>query len=138
MKMDGTEMKKICDDFDYSLNINVVENMIYYSKEGAEYGLYKIDINGKGRTLLDKGQVYYLNVIDDWIYYTIFNDGIYKIKTNGTQKTRLLSEKASYLNIANGCIYYNLSYYYYKSKQFINEGAYKIKTDGSNKVKIVK
>ena len=62
---------------------------LYYSLKD---GLYKCKEDGtqKEKLLDDRGGVYSINVIDDWIYFRSF--GIYKVKTDGTGYTQITAE----------------------------------------------
>jgi hypothetical protein len=72
-------------------------------------------------------------VIDnDWIYYTVFNDGLYKIKTDFTQNTKLLdNDYTIIIGIKDGWIYY---WQFSKDKDTIS----RIKTDGSDNTVLLK
>lgn len=96
---------------------------IYYSNENDWRKLYKIKVDGTGKTKILDDQVAFINVVGDWIYYS--NGGICKIKTDGTGKTNL-SDYALYVNVIGDLIYYSNG----------NLMLYKIKTDGTNKTKL--
>jgi hypothetical protein len=98
---------------------------IYYSNENDSGKLYKINIDGTGKTKIFNDQVAFINVEGDWIYYTDYSDHarLCKIKTDGTEKTNL-SDFAMYLNVIDDWIYYSYN------------GLYKIKTDGTGKTKL--
>lgn len=72
----------------------------------------------------------YVNVIDDWIYYSFPNGGIYKIHTEGGEST-LLEKNGWNISVVNNWIYYlDLS-----CNEVLGE-LYKMKTDGSEREKL--
>lgn len=84
----------------------------YYIDYGynAKYnfnGLWKIKDDGKTRQKLVNGQVDYMDVVGDWVYY--YNDkGAYKVRTDGSSFTKLSVEgyHIQQFYIRNGLIYY--------------------------------
>lgn len=134
IKTDGSELKKIIGDNSYDLYLNYSDGWLYYDKEGDKYGLYKIKPDGKGRKQLDSKQISYINVIDDYIYYHIYDDGLYRIKTDGTSKKKLCSDYAAGINVIGDWIFYQK--YNTDNNKFEFEGIYRIKNDGSGRMKI--
>lgn len=101
-------------------------------------GLYKMREDGSGKTQLSAGDIRYINVVGDWVYYIdnvyIFDSKgniedisreLYKIKTDGTNKTKLTDDSIYDINVVNDWIYY--------SNRSDGGKLYKMKTDGSNK-----
>lgn len=100
-------------------------------------GLYSVDINGKGKTLLvpaNIGDIACLNVDEDWVYYINFssipdnkNLGVWKVRKDGTEKTKI-TEDIGTINVADGWVYY--------ANSNDNNSLYKIRTDGTEKTKL--
>lgn len=70
-------------------------------------GLWKIKDDGKTRQKLVNGQVDYMDVVGDWVYY--YNDkGAYKVRTDGSSFTKLSVKDydIQQFYIRNGLIYY--------------------------------
>lgn len=100
-----------------------------------DQGLYKMKSDGSSRQKLCDGAVSNINVVDEWVYFSLsqkvdgkYINGIYKIKTDGTQKQKLCDDVVSCVNVVDGWIYY------------INESDlasfYKMRLDGSQQQKV--
>lgn len=107
---------------------------IYYS--GVYDALYKSRPDGSEKTKLTDSVAFYINIVDDWIYYCTMdkkgNPGhTMKIKTDGTGETELGELHASYLNIVGAWIYFKLS----DGVQIENSyhPLYRMKFDGTEK-----
>jgi len=84
---------------------------IYYS--GMYDGLYKSRIDGSDKTKLTDSKAFYINIVDDWLYFCtmdkIGNPGpTKKIRTDGTEESDLGDISASYMNIVGDWIYYKV------------------------------
>ncbi|KXG08420.1 hypothetical protein AT864_03368 [Anoxybacillus sp. P3H1B] len=97
-------------------------------------GLFKMEKNGKQATRINRDLPSYINVVDEWIYYTVDtglsrpNSKLYRVKIDGSQKQRLSNDDVSDVHVVGDDIYYvNLS---------DHNHLYKMKTDGSNKRKL--
>jgi hypothetical protein len=99
------------------------DNSIYYV--GFDKGLYQLKSSGQ-RIKLSSAMAYYINVIDDVVYFSNFKDGYKLSKLEDNELTTLTNSKASYISVINDLIYYT------------NEQNYicKIKTDGSSFVQL--
>lgn len=140
VKSDGTEKIKLDGENSVS-SINLVGDWIYYASSPLEEDediiyphpgdLYRIKIDGTERTKLSVGDFYAINVVDDWIYFTIYEEsGIYKMKTDGTEKTKIADEKdVDTINVTGGWVYYT-------SFAEGESGIFKMKTDGTEKTKL--
>ncbi|WHH57181.1 DUF5050 domain-containing protein [Petroclostridium sp. X23] len=126
MKTDGSNRTEINNKAPRYFSI---VNSTYYGIEGdtlrkGELGNTELPID------LGDGNIQYINIIEEWIYYTNTDDEnkSYKMKTDGSKRIRLIDDSAKYLNVNDGWIYY------------INESdsnkLYKAQTDGSNKIKL--
>lgn len=151
MKTNESEKTELTHDSGaYNGYLNVIGDWIYYanissttvhSSNGniltAKYSIYKMKIDGSGKTELTNGTILnYLRVVNDWIYYS-YKDiktkeySIYRMKIDGSDKTKITndSEKLySEMNIAGDWIYY---YEVNQASRISN--LYRIKTDGSQK-----
>ncbi|MBS5932572.1 MAG: DUF5050 domain-containing protein [Clostridiales bacterium] len=78
---------------DYSLDINVVDDRIYY-KNGNDRKIYSINTDGGDRKLLSDDSAAWLVVGDSRIYYTITGANIYSMNIDGDDK-RLLANLGS-------------------------------------------
>lgn len=91
-------------------------------------GIKKISIYGNGLTDVNQDFSGYINIIDDWIYYSNYdeNRNIYRIKVDGSRREKLNDEQSTYLNTIGEWIYY------------LGDGQAicKIRTDGSEYVKL--
>lgn len=103
---------------------------IYYTNGGDYNKLYKIKIDGTGKTKLNDDASYNINVVGYWIYFTNASDGqkLYKIKTDGTGKAKLSDDVSNSINVVGNWIYY------------INGGndnkLYKININGTGKTQL--
>jgi len=136
IRTDGCERTKLNDDRCSFLNVS--NNWIYYVKNDNEYNftnrysnnnppngkIYKMHINGNTHTCLSDEEAGYINVINNYIYYSNISEGgkIYKIQTDGYGKEKITDHEAKYLNVVDDWIYY----YSFGPK----EGICKIRTDG--------
>lgn len=114
---------------------------IYY-KNNEDGQLYKIHINGSGKTKLTEKCIknssmvpLYINVINDWVYYSAssykedkFISTISKVRTDGTNETIVTDDNVYDLNVVGDWIYYR--------NGSDNDKLYKIRTDGTKKTKL--
>ena len=121
-------------------NFYIVDNYIYYSEivSNASYSImHRMRKDGLYDTVFpapyDKRiSLSKMDMDNDWIYYTVFNDGLYKIKTDFTQNTKLLdNDYTIIIGIKDGWIYY---WQFSKDKDTIS----RIKTDGSDNTVLLK
>ncbi len=91
---------------------NIVNNGFVAIKDGWIYFndrfgkiLSKVRPNGSGYTKVNDKRSLFLNIVDDWIYYTV---GLYifKMRTDGSEKTPITNNKGSYLNIVDDWMYF--------------------------------
>ncbi len=104
---------------------------IFFNKQhGDNVSLWKKNIhNKKDQIKIVDDPCWFLNVVDDWIYYSNADDNhrLYKIRTDGTQRTQLSEDEAVFINVVDGWIYYT----------YIEQhGIYKIRTDGTQRTHI--
>jgi len=105
MKNDGSDNTIIIESV---RNVIVVGDWIYYTPESGTSNivgeLYKIRTDGKDKKQLNTDKNYYINISDDWIYYSA-NTASYRIKTDGSDKTQLSDKHLQYIHIVNDWIY---------------------------------
>jgi len=81
---------------------------IYYSFNNQN--IYKIKQDGsKPVKICDSDDVYYINAIDDWIYYlsVVDNYSTYKMKADGSEKTKIEGNiMDGAIQLLNGEIFY--------------------------------
>lgn len=70
---------------------------------------------------------------DEWIYYSLYDDGLYISKVDGSNKTKIVSGYISDINVIGEWIYYVKAY---ESKDIYYFDVYRIKLDGTKKEKI--
>lgn len=104
-------------------------NYIYYSPSNS-IGLWRMNMDGSGNTMLTYDTPRYINVYNGYVYYCCLNDNnyIYRICADGTGRSMIVNNAASYLNVKNGFIYFSNDSY--------GGTLYKINIDGSGKLKI--
>ena len=141
-------------------------NWIYF---GAKDGLYKSKADGSQKQKLCEGykgsSVYWINVVDDWVYFASI--GLYKVKTDGSNYQQIDSQDLRGVHVIGDWIYYGSEYkmktdgfgkekldtrnaaagytinivddwiYFFDKDKENNNGIFKMKTDGSNKQKIL-
>lgn len=146
--------------------VAVQGNWIYF---GAKDGLYKSKADGSEKQKLCEGykgsSVYWINVVDDWVYFASI--GLYKVKTDGSNYQQIDSQDLRGVHIIGDWIYYGSEYkmktdgsgkekldtrnaaagytinivddwvYFFDKDKENNNGIFKMKTDGSNKQKIL-
>lgn len=109
VRFDGTGLTKLTDTAGAS-QVNVRGDWIYFTGGGA---LRKIRINGTDETILAYGAFSFMQVADDWIYYTdMWQKGIgvafplYKMSLDGSVKTRLSDLGSQEVNVVGDDIYF--------------------------------
>ncbi len=127
MRVDGTDRGKVYKYSDeVSLWVNAFSDWIYYanlfgdpddykefSEEDIEQlmmtrGIYKIRPGGSNSIQLNNYDADYINVSNEWIYFTNTDDAdrIYKMKNDGNEQQALTEEGATNLNVSGDFIYY--------------------------------
>ena len=134
-----TALQKICDDDAYS--INVVGEWVYYI-ERISSKLYKINTDGKNKTLVIDTPCQYVVINDNWIYYwTGYRGGettsykLYKRKITTADSIFLceINTLAIPFTVDDNYIYY--SSLDYNSRAF--HTLWRINLDGSNKTQLI-
>jgi hypothetical protein len=123
MKVDGSDNRKLNDDF--PLYMNVVGDRIYYYN-GHGGGIYEIKFDGSEKVKLSDDMPYMMTVSDGWIYFNSVNDDnkLYAIRTDGSDKRKLADDYAPRFQIVGDRIYYVIG---------DDWKLYGIKTDGSDR-----
>jgi hypothetical protein len=111
IRTDGTGIVQLSYDSRIS-SYFVSGNLVYFSDFFEDNSIFKMNTDGTGRIKLSGEYSAFLNIYNDWVYYSDFqfiNDefdsGIYKMREDGTGKTLVCYAKALSLNIAGGSIY---------------------------------
>lgn len=119
----------------YGNNVNYGEiaqegEWIYYSDDKDKF--YKVKTDGSQKTKISDYSAHNINVVNDWIYCSLYNYddkysnlGLYKIKTDGSEKIKLSDDNINCINIIGDSIYYINQSDYYKP--------YKMGIDGGNR-----
>lgn len=119
IRIDGTNLEKLNDN--RSSNLSVINGWIYYLNHGLDYrgedgtilfkdrGLYRMRIDGTEKQLITKDFATYVNVVDNYIYYSNYsdNDRLYRVSIDGTEIEKLNDERSIYINVIDGWVYYN-------------------------------
>ena len=135
IKLDGSERIKINDIG--STRINVIGEWVYYCKlenENDENGenfyspfgeIYKVKVDGTENSKISEVKASFLNVIDDWIYYSDVNDGVslFRMKINGSEVSKIVDGNCYYINVSKDSIFFS----------DMSSGLYKVDLDGTNK-----
>lgn len=110
--------------------ISEKNNWIYYNDSD---GLYKMKSDGGSITKISKDNSDYINVVNNYIYYSNLSDGnsIYKIKTDGSDRSKIINTSVKSINVLGKWVYYCKS-----TENGLNFRLYKINLDGSNNTKI--
>lgn len=82
---------------------------MYFPNPSDNYKLYKIKVDGTGKTKVSDDSTYTLVLADNWIYYSNYSDGakLYKIKADGTNRTKITDDGANYITLNMSGIYYS-------------------------------
>lgn len=110
--------------------INVVGDSIYFI--GGTNRLTKIQTAGNTKTELFRDiSVSNICVVDDWIYYTDYNEynGLYRIRMDGKGKKKITGDRAQDYCVVGNTIYY--------SNILLTGGLFSISTDGNDKTRLV-
>lgn len=91
-----------------AIALNVVGEWIYFSDGSYEGGIYKIRLDGTGKTKLNSVTSYNVYAEGDWIYYTgeYWGGKIYKMKTDGSSVTEIVDEECRGFIVYDGYVYY--------------------------------
>jgi len=142
VQADGAQPAAESDNFNLNSNgqLAVAGDWMYYnpnnSYDGPSY-LYKMKLDGSGKTKLTDDNAGSIQVVGDWIYYTVIDkqqnvhQGIYKVRTDGTERTKISDAPAGRITVDGDWIYY-------VDQELIGKGPYSVgyyKTLGINKIK---
>ncbi len=116
------------------------QEVIYYSGDSGH--IYKSNLDGSKEIKLNDSSSMYINVLDDWIYYTNLDDGkrIYKMKTDGTDVIKLNDARSHSVCVKGGYIYYVQNE---DPNELYSEGhdlfgdIYRMRIDGSERIKLI-
>ncbi|WBW98083.1 DUF5050 domain-containing protein [Oceanirhabdus sp. W0125-5] len=117
------ETFKLCDDTAEADKFFVKDDWIYYTSNG----LYKINVDGSGKSKISDNTCHFPTIIDNLVYY-LADDKIYKMNLDGSSREEIFSSEAlSWVNITKKHIYFT---------DINNGGIYRINLDGSAMKKI--
>lgn len=116
INIDRTENTKISDE-GYVQWLQVSDGWIYYASYDQidSIELVKMRTDGSERVVLDKGDISFVTVLGDWIYYenrmperniSLGIGKIYKMRTDGTEKKCIFEGILNYIYFAEHEIYY--------------------------------
>ncbi|WP_158606525.1 DUF5050 domain-containing protein [Paenibacillus ginsengarvi] len=125
----------------------VAGDWMYYNPNNS-YGhnyLYKMKLDGSGKTKLTDDNAESIHVVGDWVYYTSrdkganVQQGIYKVRTDGTERTKISDAPASRITVDGDWIYYvdqELTRQQQHTNFYTTLGIKKIKTDGNGETSL--
>ncbi|MEN6389294.1 MAG: DUF5050 domain-containing protein [Syntrophomonas sp.] len=133
--LDGREQTKITDH--PTFNLNVSGNCVYYTIYNTSNPMLlmnlsipgfinKMSLDSNYESKLNIDEAWYVNVVDDWIYYSNVRDGdkLYKVRINGSERTKLNDDETRLINVAGDWIYY---------QNWGEMRFYRIRVDGSER-----
>lgn len=137
LKKDGSYKEVILSN--NAEHILVHEGWIYYNQTASddslmENSLYKIRIDGTGRTKLNDAKTGHYVIDEDWLYFNVWTPGgghvteFFKMKTNGDEPQQLSKDHVMYVGIHDNLIYYSNSSDGHK--------LYRMKTNGEDNIKL--
>lgn len=147
---DGSQPVAESDNFNLNSSgqLAVAGDWMYYNPNnsfGHNY-LYKMKLDGSGKTKLTDDNAESINVVGDWVYYTSrdkganVRQGIYKVRMDGTERTKISDAPAGQITVDGDWIYYvdqeltgqeQYTIGFYKTL-----GIKKVKTDGSGETSL--
>jgi len=98
-------------------------------------GLYRKMVDGSNEQKLTDGDISYINVIGDWVYFTntVWDDTghVYRIEADGSNRQKILSVygRISRLQIIGDWVYFLVTYF----DSYYSPSAYRMRSDGSDK-----
>jgi hypothetical protein len=127
IKLDGTGKTKLLDTIPFSPLVKE-GNWLFYSLDG----LYRLNIDGSEKAKLCDDTAAAVNIKDQWIFYTSFDDNIslYRIDREGHNRQKMsLQERVQDISIVGEWVYFH-----------VDKGdtwpLYRIKVDGTGEEKI--
>ena len=106
IKLDGTEKTKLSDDIPFSPIVKE-GNWLLYSLDG----IYRLNIDGSEKVKLCNDHAAAVNIKDQWVYYTTFDDNIslYKVNWEGHNRQKIsFQERVQDVSIVGGWIYFHV------------------------------
>ncbi len=106
------------------------DDTVYYQNYEDNFSIYKSVNGGEGEKLND-GTSYFINVVDDYVYYVHEDDDfhVFRMKTDGSENTEIIDQAAYYMTVFDDKVYF----VNYDDDQAI----YSANTDGSELTKII-
>ncbi|MCL2077712.1 MAG: DUF5050 domain-containing protein [Oscillospiraceae bacterium] len=112
---------------------------IYFTNQSKDLEvdrrLFKMREDGSEKTQLNDDWSFYINVANDWVYYSNWTeDGyIYKVRTDGSERTQINSDQSDYVTLVGDWIYYCIPANKGRDDASGDYGIYKIRTDGTER-----
>ncbi|WP_240422004.1 DUF5050 domain-containing protein [Paenibacillus periandrae] len=148
---DGTLPATESDDFNLNTGgqMTVSGDWMYYNPNNSYFEsgyLYKMKLDGSGKTKLTDDNARSIQVVGDWVYYTAMDkgknvhQGIFKVRTDDTERTKISDAPAGKIAVEGDWIYHvdqvltgqtENAIGYYKTL-----GIKKIKTDGTGETSL--
>lgn len=93
---------------DQAENLMIAGDWVYYLNAADNYRIYKIKLDGTGRTKLSDDQVLFMAIAGTSIYYSNNSDSqkLYSLNFDGQGRTKLTDDKAGFINVFGDYIYY--------------------------------
>jgi hypothetical protein len=104
---------------------------LYFSDHSNDWGkIYKINLDGSGKEKLNDNISQNLNVVDDWIYFSNYDDGnkIYRVHIDGNVSEKINNDDSWWLSVVGDWVYY--------TNRDDNWKIYKVRSDGSGRTKL--
>lgn len=93
---------------DYCLDFSVEDKGIYYLHRQKDYrGLYlsRYDMKSDYIENVIEQSINAADVNQEWIYYSVHDEGIYKVRHDGSEETKISDVSPYYLKVINDVIY---------------------------------
>lgn len=131
----GENKEIVVTDVDYA-KMTISDNWIYYFKNS---NLYRVKTNGEEKQKISNKSIENYEVVDNWIYYSYYNDEEYiiaKMKTNGEDTSKINSKAGKVFFVDGNDIYY-INENYNEELSITTYQLNKMNKNGENKEKII-
>lgn len=93
---------------DQAENLLIAGDWVYYLNAADSYRIYKIKLDGTGRSKLSEDQVLFMAIGNNSIYYSNGSDNqkLYSLSLDGHERIKLTDDKAGFINVFGDFIYY--------------------------------
>ena len=115
---------------------------IYFNDRNDGFHIYKVKVDGSEKQMVSEDKANSLNLVGDWIYYCIREEGIYRIKTDGANRGKVTDDWSYDISVVGDWMYYANEVggepFPTPDGYESQAGIYKIKTDGSERQRVNK